>query len=270
MRPLLWLASLTLAGHPLAFNQGPDDPPACGADSECPGEQLCEAGVCVDPAAPAAGCNSDAECKGDRICVDRSCQSPTAVTQPPPPGVPGSEMSTTPVMPPSPPPHNGWALAGGITGLALTIPAFFVTIGSEVTREDQIPSLPLGAVATVLIAAGVPIAFAGAQSARRGAGVRGGQGLLITGWVFYGLAISNAIGLIAMGVSDISPPPGIISLTGVLGLVSGVTMSVGAFVAHKQATHEVRMHSPQLSFGVSPLRHGDQTVGGTLGLVGRF
>lgn len=237
----------------------------CTTDNECPGDEICEAGACTLPAA-ARGCVADTECKGERICVEGRCQAPTTVVQPTQPGQPAQPVA------PAEPLTRGWAKGGGATALALTIPALGLAIGSDVTREDQVPSLPLGAVATVLVATAVPIAFSGAQSARKGAKVSGGTGLIITSWVFYGLTMANAIGLIGMGVSEITPPPGVISLTGVLGLTSGTTMAVAAFVADKQASEKIQAQAAtaRLSFGMSPLRHGSRTVGATFGIAAQF
>jgi hypothetical protein len=53
---------------------------ACGADNDCPGEQICDAGKCVDPAPPEpakpAGCSHDMDCKGNRVCDHGKCVSP--------------------------------------------------------------------------------------------------------------------------------------------------------------------------------------------------
>lgn len=220
--------------------------------------------------AASRGCVADSECKGDRICDAGTCQAPSAAIQAPHPG------QTTPLHESGEPLVRGWGRAGGAIGLATSIPALLLAIGSDVTREDQIPSLPIGVTATVLIATGVPIAFSGAKSARRGAKVTGGTGLIITSWVFYGLSMSNAIGLIGMGVSEIQPPAGVISLTGILGLTSGVTMAIAAFAADNQArtkieaSRQARGPKPQMSLGVVPLSHGSRTVGASFGVAAQF
>jgi hypothetical protein len=82
-----------------------------------------------------------------------------------------------------------------------------LAIGSEVTRDEQIPSLPLGATATVLFAAAVPVIMAGGRSARRHGCVRGNLGLRVGGWVVYGLALADAAILVALGANEIEPPP---------------------------------------------------------------
>jgi hypothetical protein len=77
--------------------------PGCGKDADCPGELVCEKGVCVKPgaqsapiapavpqgeppAAPAptpwiaksAGCGKDADCPGDLVCEKGVCVKPGA------------------------------------------------------------------------------------------------------------------------------------------------------------------------------------------------
>ena len=60
----------------------------CTTDNECPGEQICENDLCVNPVQPeqdpsavpeyVPGCAMDSDCKGDRICENGECVNPPA------------------------------------------------------------------------------------------------------------------------------------------------------------------------------------------------
>ncbi len=64
----------------------------CTTDNECPGDQICENDLCVDPVQPGhdpspvpayiPGCAMDSDCKGDRICENGECVSPPAPAAP--------------------------------------------------------------------------------------------------------------------------------------------------------------------------------------------
>ena len=49
----------------------PDGPPPCVLDSQCPGGDVCEDGVCVPPPPPC-----DLSCPEDDVCVDDYCEPP--------------------------------------------------------------------------------------------------------------------------------------------------------------------------------------------------
>ncbi len=67
----------------------------CTTDNECPGEQVCDNNLCVDPVQPepdpslvpayVPGCAMDSDCKGDRICEKGECVNPPAPTVAPAP-----------------------------------------------------------------------------------------------------------------------------------------------------------------------------------------
>src|SRR6185369_4008920 len=102
----------------------------------------------------------------------------------------------------------------------------------------QVPSLPLGVTATVLLTASVPIVAASAASARHGNSALGVRALRILGWIAYGCSLAEATTLIGMGAAKVTPPEGIIISTGLLGTASLGMMSIDALISRAQ-TREV-------------------------------
>jgi hypothetical protein len=212
--------------------------PTCHSDSDCPGELLCQAGECWPEGAP-----------------------------PPPRPQPQPQPFALGVGPTLPRLTNdpGWSMGAGVYGIIASTLFMGLAIGSEVTRDHQVPSLPLGSMATLVHIASVPIVAAGGASARRGGG-RGVLGLRVAGWVLYGLTLVDACALIALGVMKQEPPAGVISAAGVLGMTSGVFMSVDALVAHAQAgDHGRREGAARVAPSFAVTRDG-----GVVGVVGTF
>ncbi len=94
----------------------------CTTDNECPGDQICENDLCVDPVQPehdpslvpayVPGCSMDSDCKGDRICENGECVNPVAPAPAPAPVAP--VVTATPQ--PSPPPQAQPAPPGEYNG----------------------------------------------------------------------------------------------------------------------------------------------------------
>lgn len=164
-----------------------------------------------------AQCRADVDCKGARICVTGQCVEPTA------PRAAAADQD---------PRDAGWAQGAGIFGLVGAGGVLVLAIAAEATKDDKIPAIPLGALAAVGLAVTVPVANAGAASARTPRLL----GLRIASWVLYGLALVDAVALIGLGAADVTPPPGLISAVGIAGAASAVLMSVDALTAASRAT----------------------------------
>lgn len=168
-----------------------------------------------------------------------------------------------------------WAGAGTATGLSMVGVGVVLGIGSEITVEDQIPALPMGGVATMMFAAGIPIIAGGGSSARRAAGVRGSLGARIGGWVTYGLTMTNAVVLIGLGAAEVEVQHGQVAAVVVLGATSGALMAADALKSRRQAAVERRkmtsaLRRRGLSLAPRVLRSRGETHGGVLSLSGRF
>lgn len=189
---------------------------------------------------------------------------------------PTSPLPSPPSPPPGPPPRH-WAVGGAITGFVAGGLTLLFGVASEATLwttdAEQIPALPLGSVATLIATVGVPVAAAGAKSARRATGVRGLRGARITGWVFYAVGLTNAVALIALGASEVTPFPGQITVGTLMLSSSSILMGVDALAGAREsrvATSQRALTPPPLRLGYTTLRVGGAPVGGVATLAGRF
>jgi hypothetical protein len=227
-------------------------------------------------------CWTDLDCAGDRICVDGECRFP-AEAPPQRAPAPAPQPQVIYQVPPQviyqAPPRTlteGWAREAAVTGFVTGGVTLVLAGASEATRENQIPSLPIGGVATLVFAVSTPIVASGGGSARDGADVEGSAGMRVTGWVLYGLGLANALSLIALGASEIEPPPGTILATGAIGAASQFLMAGDALRSHRQA--RARIDAQQAvgaapTSGLAPLLapiSADGRAGGVLSVAGRF
>ncbi len=187
-----------------------------------------------------AQCTKDTDCKGDRVCVSGACVDATTELPPPPAPAVAPRPDSSPGSSPGLPADGGWAFPAAIIGFVSSGLVLTLALGSEATRQDQIPSLPLGILATVTAAAAGPVVFAGGASARSGDAPRGSIGLRITGWVTYGVALALAGALIFTGVLEITAPPGLITGVGLLGAGSLVCFSLDALFSRSRVERLVR------------------------------
>jgi hypothetical protein len=210
-------------------------------------------GQCVSLCNPPCGASESCTAMGE--CV----RPPGNTTMPP-------DVNTRVYVMPSRPADPGWASGAGVTlGLA---------IGSEATKDEQIPSLPLGVSATVLVAIAGPITAVGAASARDGGDVKGALGLRIVGWVAYGIMLAEASVLIGLGVNEIEPPDGVILSVGALGATSLFSFAGDAFFSAAEANAKRRSGPQQLTLRVAPslgwIRTHDGTLSPVPGVLGSF
>ncbi len=255
-------------------------------------------------AAPSfAQCSKDTDCKGNRVCANGQCvdlvQPTPAVVAPapvvvqpapvlvaPPPPVVVQQPVVVVQQPPlqlqqpqlgdRPKPKAGWAMASGIVGLVFTPIVLGLTAGSEATRRDLVPSLPLGITALVLYIIMAPVVGSGGSSARRGFDLSGVVPLRVFAWIFYGLTIAGGVLTAALGILEETPPEGLIIGMGAMASLSLIFLSIDSFVsagqakalAHRIETGQASRIEVQEYFG--PIVMPDGSVGGTVGLVGRF
>ncbi|MCC6806915.1 MAG: hypothetical protein IT381_05800 [Deltaproteobacteria bacterium] len=225
-----------------------------------------------------AQCRADVECKGDRICVHGECQAPAVSPLPSDPQPAPPEYA----QPPPPPPPSmsagyrglpGWSLGAGIFGTIMVPTLVGLLVASELTKSSAIPSLPLGAAATIAFISTAPIVAAGARSVRQSAQVRGVVALQVIGWIFYGLTIAQCSALVVVGAIGITPPEGVIASTAALTTVTYSAFAVDAFVSRAQAKRVMQLAK---SDGVRVLpivavaRTGNGGTAPTLGLGGTF
>jgi hypothetical protein len=231
--------------------------------------------VLMSPLLANAQCKADVDCKGDRVCEGGQCVDPkTKLPEEEPPrkvdddGVKvtisdrGYEDTDNP---------TNWALPAGIIGIIGMAAVLGLGIASEITKEDNIPSIPLGAGATVLVAAIGPVEFAGGASARRASGAGGVAGLRIAGWVAYGVSLALALYLIAFGLLDNTPFDGLITTTSGIGALSLLFFAIDDFVSYSEASDgAISMGAPFFSPVIGMARESGGGAIPTLGLGAAF
>ncbi|MCP4599867.1 MAG: hypothetical protein GY847_04880 [Proteobacteria bacterium] len=252
-----------VSGEPQLESEPESEPESKSSEPE-PAQE--EAASTASETVPGAQCGKDTDCKGLRICNNGVCEDPHPQETDQP------QLGSTDERPLS----AGWALGGAICGFIGLGAVTGLGAAAAVTADDTIPSIPLGAAATVTLAVMGPLTFAGGKSARRGAGVRGILGLRIPGWITWGISLGNALVLIGVGVS-VDVPPWQIMVTTIIGDLSLILFSVDALVSRSQAKRVIREnahksdhHNVALSPLLAPVYGPDGVSGGILGLGGSF
>jgi hypothetical protein len=88
--------------------------------------------------------------------------------------------------------------------------------------------------------------------------------------VLYGLALTDAVVLIGLGVAEIEPPHGVPSSVGFLGFTSSLLASVDSIICHNQAKAKATAlgpERPRVGVFVRPARGQS---GATFGVRGSF
>jgi len=196
---------------------------------------MCHQGTCISACNPE--CPSGERCTGAGVCtpVAVSPAQPMLVPPPPPPSdsAPRDENGASAVRE-----LPGWALGGAILGF-VTAPIIFAISGASAATAGELwPSLPLGALATVMFGVLLPIVANAGASARNGTGVSGSPGLRVTGWVLYGVTLALAVTAVVLGVTNTIPVPIILGLGGA-GFLAMLFMSIDALVSRSQAQEAV-------------------------------
>lgn len=205
-----------------------------------------------------AMCTSNDECEEGRVCEGGICILTGSV---------GDLDNDLPA-------NTGWAMAGGIIGLigALGIGITGFASGAAAEGRDEETAIPLGVVAALLTVAMVPVAFAGARSARRAGDVRGVGALRVLGWILYGLTIAGTLGSLYVLLLDEDVPPELIYALTVGGVMSELFMAIDAFVGYGQAKSQSSLASGvMIGPAIGAVRAPDgQSLSGTLGVGLRF
>jgi hypothetical protein len=227
----------------------------CTKDTDCKGARVCSGGVCAEPS-PAAHVVPQAPVAAPMGPVPPAPMAPPMPSGRPAPAAapapypapapayapqptyyqPGYQPAPLAVAPaPGPPADPGWASGAGIYGIVSGVVALGLAIGAEATKEDTVPSTPLGGVATALFGISLPIVAVGGSSARNNPAVTGSTALRIVAWIGYGITLADAAVLLAQAGGS-TPPDGQILSVGLLGVASMACMSTDAFMSANEAT----------------------------------
>jgi hypothetical protein len=117
------------------------------------------------------------------------------------------------------------ARTGAIISYSLIAP--IMLLGTASAFSEDVTAQALGAAATLVAAVGIPIGATRAGKTRRYANVEGSRGLRITGWIVYGLTITDAITMLALS-DDVDFTGGPALSVTVLGALSTLFFAIDA------------------------------------------
>jgi len=139
------------------------------------------------------------------------------------------------------------ARTASTVGYLLVVPimGFGVASASADTFEEGIP---LGAAATIIGAVGIPLVASAGRRLRNEANVDGNRGLRIAGWVSYGLAVGDAIVLLAASGEGIDTSSATVPVA-VLGSLASILMAIDV---HQTATQAEALQSKSMLRRISP------------------
>ena len=167
---------------------------------------------------------------------------------------------------PSAAPDPGWGRAGGLIGLAGGAGTLALALVAEGMNSNGSDATGVGAVAIVVASASAVAAGLSSSSVR---GVEHSTALRVAGWVLFGLAVGDALILVA--TPGVQKPGGLITSVGALGMLALGTLSLEALLSATKRVRRGRRSRPLagLARAVS-VRLADGAVGATLGVVGAF
>jgi hypothetical protein len=125
-------------------------------------------------------------------------------------------------------------------GAASSASSSWATLGltgaSEATKDELVPSMPLGGAALVLSIIMIPVTASGGTSARRGTDLRGVVPLRVLGWVFYaGMIVTGVVTISLAAATEKEPPDGLIMSIGGVAALSYLFFAIDDFVSFAQA-----------------------------------
>lgn len=210
----------------------------------CRDGYMCHQGQCISACNPS--CGPEERCTGAGVCAPASVSNVQSMPVPPPPPPSSDRYAPVEEERPALEPSGvsavrelpGWALGGAILGFVAAPLILGLSIGSAATTGELVPSLPLGALATVVFGITVPLIAGAGGSARNGTGVNGAVGLRVVGWILYGITLGLAVVAVVLGVTTEIPAPIILGLGGA-AFLSCVFMSIDALVSRSQAKDAV-------------------------------
>jgi hypothetical protein len=269
-------------------------PQACSTSFDCGLEEVCEVNQCVamitsreeNPLAREEPPSPRDERRERRATRAKDRERPTKDREQSEP-VDHIEPTAHPTqvgLPPVRPPPRTRAVrslqldarTGAIVGYSLAGVGLGFGFAAEglVGGESSVGPTTLGAIATLAIGAGVPVAYVGGRSTRKEHGIRGYPGMRIASWITYGVALTDALFLIGLGISDTEVPHGIVTSVTILGVTSGVLMATDAILVSQQVPGTRATLIPPrrraIGFGLAPVGGGHGPKGAVIGLSGRF
>jgi hypothetical protein len=230
---------------------------------ECRQGFTCSKGACVTGCNPP--CTAGQSCTPLGQCVE-SGQGNATASGSIPLMVP-NEPQAHPELGPGDP---GWAFAAGVLGIVGAVAETGLTAGTVMTHGKK-ASTAFGVAGLLTMAAVVPVVAVGGMSARDNPIIQGLPTVRVLSWVGYGVTLASGMGLLVYGADHKDVSPGLIAVTGMVGVLSTVGFAVDAFVSAHQATSPVGGVTELKLMPTFALVPGpDGTFTAALGASGRF
>jgi hypothetical protein len=142
------------------------------------------------------------------------------------------------------PAHNATILGG-----VLVIPILGLGITSGAIDDNPGLTIPMGAVATLIGAIGIPVVAHMAGKTRNATGVEGNPGLRLVGWIGYGLALSDACAVLGLAIGGANTSGALTYSVTALGSVASILFAIEANQTYGQAKSLKTSSSIQPTFG---------------------
>jgi hypothetical protein len=107
-------------------------------------------------------------------------------------------------------------------------------VGAASAFSEDETAIALGGVATAIAGIGIPIGAVISGKTRRNTGVEGYPGVRIAGWIGYGLAMADAVAMLALS-GDVDFTGGPTISVAILGALSSALLAVDASECVRQA-----------------------------------
>jgi hypothetical protein len=136
-----------------------------------------------------------------------------------------------------------------LLGELLVIPILGLGITSGAIDDNPGLTIPMGAVATIIGAIGIPVVAHMAGKTRNATGVEGNPGLRLAGWIGYGLALSDACVILGLAAGGANTSGGPTYSVAALGSIASIIMAIDANQTVGQAKSLKMTSSIQPTFG---------------------
>lgn len=168
-------------------------------------------------------------------------EQPSAVIPQPTQGTKQIKISDSDLKPTKNASTLGYILVAPILGLGITSGAIY---------DNPELTIPMGAVATLIGAIGIPIVARGATKTRDFTGVEGNTGLRLAGWITYGLALGDAVVIIGLAIGGSDTSGGPTYAVAALGSVASILMALDAGQTYSQGKRLKSHASIQPTLGI--------------------
>ncbi len=166
----------------------------------------------------------------------------------------------------------GWSSTAYVLSYIMGASTLGLALLSDLTiyEDSGIASPAFGAACTLVVAAGVPVVYAGGASARSTGETMGSPGLRVSAWTAYAAALAAAAATFIYRTAG-GEAPYVAVVPGALGTLSFVLMGLDARVSHQEVTDlfaAAPHDAPALSWSplLVPVRYRNGKIGSALGL----